>query len=333
MAEFDIFNPQVSVVAKGIEGKTILVYGDNSTGKTKVASELPKPLHLTFENGINAIAGLKHFNITSWADFKKLNKALTKKSDEARLKELYQTIIFDTVKVATMYCEEYVCNQFDVTRLNDANNGFGAWKEFEKEFWREIDKLTSFGYTVYFIAHPQNVEEVDPQTKEKYIKKYPDGDKRTINPICDLVDIIAYLQPNGMDENGKELPSSAYFVNTREFKARSRFDYMVEKLDVYSAEYLQKAIADAVEAEEEAKGIKSVTYEEKKAMTEIKKKTKDELLEEIKPIFKKLSKTHADEVTKIVEEYLGEGARISEATDKQTQQLEMILSDLQDLMD
>ncbi len=43
---FDIFNPQVSVVAKGLDGKMILVYGNNSTGKTKQATRMKKPFYL-----------------------------------------------------------------------------------------------------------------------------------------------------------------------------------------------------------------------------------------------------------------------------------------------
>jgi len=33
MNELDIFNPQVSTVAKGLEGKVILVYGGNNLGR------------------------------------------------------------------------------------------------------------------------------------------------------------------------------------------------------------------------------------------------------------------------------------------------------------
>ena len=34
MQILDIFNPQVSQVAHGLEGKIIMLYGGNSTGKT-----------------------------------------------------------------------------------------------------------------------------------------------------------------------------------------------------------------------------------------------------------------------------------------------------------
>ena len=40
MNELDIFNPQVSTVAKGLEGKVILVYGGNNLGKTKQATRM-----------------------------------------------------------------------------------------------------------------------------------------------------------------------------------------------------------------------------------------------------------------------------------------------------
>lgn len=46
MAKFDIFNPPVSAVVKGIEGKVITLMGNNSTGKTSQAVRFPKPFYL-----------------------------------------------------------------------------------------------------------------------------------------------------------------------------------------------------------------------------------------------------------------------------------------------
>ena len=43
---FDIFSPFISKIADGMEGKVILVYGGNSTGKTKQATRMPKPFYL-----------------------------------------------------------------------------------------------------------------------------------------------------------------------------------------------------------------------------------------------------------------------------------------------
>ena len=51
----DIFNPQVSVVAKGLEGKVIMIYGGNNVGKTTQAARFKNPVFMPFEKGMNAI--------------------------------------------------------------------------------------------------------------------------------------------------------------------------------------------------------------------------------------------------------------------------------------
>ena len=46
MTEFNIFNPMISTVAKGLEGKVITVAGGNNLGKTKQATRMEKPFYL-----------------------------------------------------------------------------------------------------------------------------------------------------------------------------------------------------------------------------------------------------------------------------------------------
>jgi len=99
MAILDIFNPNISKVTRGLEGKTILVYASNSTGKTKQATRAKKPFYLGFEAGINAIANVPFLPMNSrWANFKKINKQLTSEKTVDQAREQYSTIIFDTVK-------------------------------------------------------------------------------------------------------------------------------------------------------------------------------------------------------------------------------------------
>lgn len=74
MSGLDIFKPEVSVIAKGIEGKVVTIYGSNNLGKSKQSSRMTKPLYLPFEKGLNAIAGVNFMPINSWGDFKKVNK-------------------------------------------------------------------------------------------------------------------------------------------------------------------------------------------------------------------------------------------------------------------
>lgn len=332
MADFDIFNPEVTKVVKGVEGKLILIHSNGvKCGKTSVGAQMPKPYYLRFEQGANAIDGLPYAPLTSWADFKKVNKLLTGAKTVAQAREMYTTIIVDTLDIAIQWCEQYVCASQGVTRLNDGNGGYGLWKEFKTQFSEEFSKLLNAGYTVYMISHSEDKEVTDGVTGETYHQLSPKGCRRTIDYIIESVDFIGYVKPNGVDDQGNVIKSSCYFAETKEYKAGSRFEYMPRVLKEFSAENLQKAIKYAVERKEQEEGIKAISMEDKQSK-EVKKLTYDELLVEIKPLVQSLWTTNQQDVTMIVENYLGVGAKISETSPKQTLQLEMILSDLQDLL-
>ncbi|CDG30016.1 MULTISPECIES: ATP-binding protein [Bacillus] len=318
----DIFNPQVSVVAKGLEGKVITIYGSNNLGKTKQSTRMKKPLYLPFEKGLNAIAGVQFMAINSWADFKKVNKQLTKNAEKA--KEMYQTIIVDEVDAFAKYATRYVCEQYDVERIKDGNDGFGLWKEYETEVWEEINKLIGVGFTVIFIAHA---------AEDKKGKVYPKGDKRVLAPVIDNSDIVLYLSSNGVDEDRKVIKSSAWLAETDEHFARSRFDYIDTYLPEFTAENLEKAIIEAVERQEEAEGIVAVTYEEQKQNNASEELDYDSLMEQIKEVGIKLNEEgRLEEVNQITEKHLGKGVKVTECSRKQVNVMSVILDDLKDLL-
>ncbi|WP_324658691.1 ATP-binding protein [Bacillus velezensis] len=318
----DIFNPQVSVVAKGLEGKVITIYGSNNLGKTKQSTRMTKPLYLPFEKGLNAIAGVKFMAINSWADFKKVNKQLTKNAEKA--KETYQTIIVDEVDAFAKYATRYVCEQYDVERIKDGNDGFGLWKEYETEVWEEINKLIGVGFTVIFIAHA---------AEDKKGKVYPKGDKRVLAPVIDNSDIVLYLSSNGVDEDRKVIKSSAWLAETDEHFARSRFDYIDTYLPEFTAESLERAITEAVERQEEAEGIVAVTYEEQKQNNASEELDYDSLMEQIKEVGIKLNgEGRLEEVNEITEKHLGKGVKVTECSRKQVNVMSVILDDLKDLL-
>ncbi|WP_437132722.1 ATP-binding protein [Bacillus atrophaeus] len=318
----DIFNPQISVVAKGLEGKVITIYGSNNLGKTKQSTRMKKPLYLPFEKGLNAIAGVQFMPINSWADFKKVNKQLTKNAEKA--KEIYQTIIVDEVDAFAKYATRYVCEQYDVDRIKDGNDGFGLWKEYETEVWEEINKLIGVGFTVIFIAHA---------AEDKKGKVYPKGDKRVLAPVIDNSDIVLYLNSNGVDEDRKVIKSSAWLAETDDHFARSRFDYIDTYLPEFTAENLEKAIVEAVERQEQAEGIVAVTYEEQKQNNASEELDYDSLMEQIKEIGMKLNEEgRLEEVNDITEKHLGKDVKVTECSRKQVGVMSVILDDLKDLL-
>ena len=321
---FDIFNPQISQVAKGLEGKVITLVGSNSLGKTKQATRMAKPFYLGFEKGIRAISGVPFLPINNWRDFKKINKQLTDPKTLDKAKELYQTIIFDEVYTSALYCQDFLCKKFGVETIGEGNEGYGLWKEYETEFWMEIDKLLGTGYTLIFISHEET-------TKEG--KHIPKGDKRSIKPIIDNSDVVVYLTSNGVDENKNVIKSSAWFAETDEFFARSRFDYIDTYLEEFTAENLERVISEAVERQEEAEGIKAVTFEEQKELYKSEELNYDEMMAEIKSLGKQLFEDdRGDELQEVTEKHLGVGKKVTECKKGQVQVMSLILDDLRELI-
>ena len=69
---FDYIGTQEeSVVAEGLEGKVIMVYGGNNLGKSGQATNFPSPLFLPLEpNALNAKGGIRKLPVHDWATFR-----------------------------------------------------------------------------------------------------------------------------------------------------------------------------------------------------------------------------------------------------------------------
>lgn len=320
---FDIFNPQISTIAEGLEGKILTIYGSNNLGKTKQASRMEKPLYIPLEKGLNAIAGVPFMPANNWSDFKKITKQISKNAEKA--KESYKTIIIDSLDSFGKYATRYVCNQYGVERLKDGNDGFGLWTEYATEVWEEVDKLVKSGLTIVFIAHAK---------EDKEGKTRPKGDDRTIAPIIDQSDFVVYLESNGVDEAGQVVKSSAFFAETEDFFARSRFSHIATYLEEFTAENLKAVIEDAIQKEEEETGIKSVSYDQQKENNSSIELNYDTIMKGIKSAGSKLNKQdRLPELDAVVLKYLGAGKKVTECTKIQVQVMSIILEELEELLE
>ena len=153
----DIFNPQVSTVAKGLEGKIIMIYGGNNVGKTYAAARLSKPYFIATESGLNAQSGIKYNRINKWSDFKKIVRQFTDKSTVDKARELYDTIVIDEVYASSILCQDYVMATYGdgALTLADGDSKHNLYSLYEKEYFKMINLLLSCDYTVVFIGHEQ----------------------------------------------------------------------------------------------------------------------------------------------------------------------------------
>lgn len=322
-----IFNPLVTKVVKGLEGKVILVYGSNSVGKTFQGARMEKPLILPFEDGTGALDGIPYMAVNDWRDFKNINRELTSPATVEKAKEMYKTIIFDEVVASARMCQEYICSAYKSRSIKDGNGGYGLWSEYENEFWREINLLTKAGYTVYFIAH---------QTTDKNTGQIiPKGDIRTTGVVRDLADFTIFLNSNGTDENGNVVNSSAYLFETEHYFARSRFPTITPYIQNYTAENLEKAIIEAIEKAGIGKDGKdnTITFEERQKKEDT-KVDYDEVVEELRAIFMQYREAEKEaDFVRIIEGHLGVGAQIKDTTKEQAPVLYICKLDLLDFLE
>lgn len=322
MTSFDIFNPMISKVAKGLEGKVITIAGNNSLGKTFQATRMKKPFYLGFEKGIRAISGVPFLPLNSWVDFLKINRQLTNPRTLEKARETYSTIIFDTVYASSLYCQDYITRKHGVETIGEGNGGYGLWKEYELEFWTELDKLLGAGYTLVFLSHVEQTQE------GKWI---PKGDKRSIKPVIDNSDVVLFLTSNGTDEDGRVIPSSAWLAETDQWFARSRFDYIDTHIPEFTAENLEKVIAEAIERQEEAEGVKAVTYEEQVEIYASEELDFEAIKEEVNEIGTKLAQAgFLDDLLEMVEKHLGKDKKVADAKPADVEFLSLLLLDVKE---
>lgn len=76
------------------------------TGKTTLATQMPKALLLAFERGYNALPGVIAQDINTWGEMKQVFRELKK----PEVRATFDTLIVDTVDIAATLCQKYICN-------------------------------------------------------------------------------------------------------------------------------------------------------------------------------------------------------------------------------
>ena len=240
MANIDIFSLEPSKISRDLKGKFLLIYGLPKTGKSTFGSQLPRSLFLNFEQGTNALAGIRSVPILRWTDFKKVLSQLRK----PQAREMYDSIVVDTASIAWQLCEEYIKQRESVDSIRDIPWGQG-WNMLKTEFsecWREI---TLLGFGILFIAHskekPTEMRDEDGNTISAVCPDLPNNAYTIINSI---VDIIGYLQvqmnPDGTSER------YLYTRSTPTVFAGSRYQYLAPKIK-FGYNELVNAIGDAID--------------------------------------------------------------------------------------
>lgn len=335
----DLLTVQEHRVKAGVQGKMFLIYGGPKTGKTTTACQFSKPLLLAFEPGYNLIDGVKAVSVTSWVDMKNYAKQLKK----PEVRAMYDTLIIDTAPLMWGLAEKFVKTQKDIEDLTDLGFGKG-YRAVRDEFQDVINSLGQMGYTLVFISHAEKKDYVDA-LGVSHSGITPAMDKRPKEIISGLVDVYMFVCQES-DGNGGNRPVAFFRGGTYgdvEIEAGSRYgDGLPVKID-FNYDELVKAVQSADEAMLSA-GIKistenkTILEEAKETATETKKKSFSEVYKEVTSTINKLKERIvageadlAETMTSIIEQYLGAGKKITEATPAQQDLVEAALAELKEL--
>lgn len=335
----DLLTVQEHKVKAGVQGKMFLIYGGPKTGKTTTACQFSKPLLLAFEPGYNLIDGVKAVSVTSWVDMKNYAKQLKK----PEVRAMYDTLIIDTAPLMWGLAEKFVKTQKDIEDLTDLGFGKG-YRAVRDEFQDVINSLGQMGYTLVFISHAEKKDYVDA-LGVSHSGITPAMDKRPREIISGLVDVYMFVCQES-DGNGGNRPVAFFRGGTYgdvEIEAGSRYgDGLPVKIN-FNYDELVKAVQSADEAMLSA-GIKistenkTILEEAKEAATETKKKSFSEVYKEVTSTINKLKERIvagesdlAETMTGIIEQYLGAGKKITEATPAQQDLVEAALAELKEL--
>ena len=325
-------------VKSGIQGKMYLLYGGPKTNKTTTASKFPKPLILAAEMGYGLLDGVMAAPITSWVDVKNYLKQLKK----PEVREMYETIVLDTVDIFWSLCEKFIKTQKDIEDLSELGYGRG-YRAVRDEFQDTINSLGQMGYTLVFISHAEKKDYQD-SVGVTHSGITPTLDKRPKEFISGLVDVMAFVCQEP-DSNGVNRPV-AYLRGGKygeiEIEAGSRYGEGLPRKIEFNYDELAKAIQSAdeamlsagVEISADNKTILETTAEEQTSA----KKSFAEVYQEAGAVLDKLKARIAggetdlaDKVRTTIENYLGAGRKIQEATPAQQDLVEAAIKDLKEL--
>lgn len=321
----DILSIQPSVISRDLKGKYILVYSQPKVGKTSFAASFPRNLLMAFEKGYNAIGGVRAVDINKWSDAKLVLRQLEKPEAKA----MYDTITIDTTSIAWDLCEQFICAQAGVQKINEIPWGQG-YAQLTQEFESFLRRITMLGYGLILITHVDvRRETVDNNEIEFYT---PSLNKRCY-PICNrIVDIIGYIGVE-WDENGKD-ERWLYTRKTPTIMAGSRFKYLAPRIK-FGYEELVDAVSDAIEKSEKIDGATVVDFVSQKNEEKLDYNTlRTEaftLWQQMVGSGEQVNEEMGRRIQKRVEMIFGRPMKISEITEDQVDLLNLVVLDMRDL--
>ena len=188
----NLLNLTPNKVSRDLSGYITYIYGPGGAGKTTFGVQAPGALLLAFERGYNALPGVLAQDITTWGQMKEVLRELKK----PEVKATFKTIIVDTVDIASVICEKYICSQLGIENIGDGGWSTNGWAKVKREWEQTFRAITMEGYAVVFISHSKD-KTFKPKNASEYNQIVPSCSTAYNEIIKNMADIMGYIDVNG----------------------------------------------------------------------------------------------------------------------------------------
>ena len=109
---------------------------------------------------------------------------------------------------------------------------------------------------------------------------------------------------------------------------------MTTFIEEFTAENLEAAIAEAIQLQEEAEGIKAVSYVEQRESYQSEALDFDSIFAEVNEVGNRLAAAgYLDELLELIEKHLGKGKKVADTKPSQVDLLSLLLIDAKELLE
>lgn len=316
---FDLMNLGKNEISKDLGSYLNFFYGRSKAGKTTLVSKLGGDTNLIIatEKGYSAL-NVFAIDLTSWSE----TNALLRELKKPEVKERFKTITIDTIDILYTLASEYVLKINGCRDLSDKPFG-KLYGEVDKIFNEFLLSIIRCGYGLYLIGHAKTQSKLLKQNEKENEIDYiqPSLARRGYQIVSAMVDNIFYcdIEVNEIGEEIRVLRTRA----TSEFFAGSRFEHLPDTI-LMDADEINKQIARAIDLQGKTTDKKSelIAKEVIIDFDKVKEKLNKLVVEKFAP------NDAMSVVNRVVENYLGTGNRVADATEQEADALQLIYDEL-----